>query len=199
MIAWLSGRLLRKSADSIIVDVSGVGYQVSITLSTFSALPETGGDVGLHIHTHLREDALSLYGFSTELERELFLLLLGVSGIGPKLALAVLSGLSAADLVSAIRSGDDIALRSITGIGTKTAARLCLELKDKVRQLHPDAKGTARPAAGSAHQEDAVSALVSLGYKRQSAEEAIQKTLRDFPGMGLEELIRKALGGLSVR
>ena len=199
MIAWLSGRLLRKSADSIIVDVSGVGYQVSITLSTFSALPETGGDVGLHIHTHLREDALSLYGFSSELERELFLLLLGVSGIGPKLALAVLSGLSAADLVSAIRSGDDIALRSIAGIGTKTAARLCLELKDKVRQLHPDAKGTARPAAGSAHQEDAVSALVSLGYKRQSAEEAIQKTLRDFPGMGLEELIRKALGGLSVR
>jgi len=199
MIAWLSGRLRRKSADSIIVDVGGVGYQVAIALSTFTSLPEPGESVDLHIHTQLREDSLSLYGFSTEPERDLFQLLLGVSGIGPKLALAVLSGLSAADLAAAIRSGNDAKLRAIPGIGTKTAARLCLELKDKVRLL-PASEGSAPlMPAGSAHHEDAVSALMSLGYRRQPSEEAVQKVLRDHPVTKLEELIRKALGELSVR
>jgi len=200
MIAWLSGRLRRKSADSIIIDVGGVGYQVAIALSTFTSLPEPGGTVDLHIHTHLREDSLSLYGFSTEPERDLFLLLLGVSGIGPKLALAVLSGLSAADLVAAIRTGDDVRLRAIPGIGTKTAARMCLELKDKVRQLLPEAEGAARAlTAGSPHQEDAVSALVSLGCKRLAAEEAVKKALRDHSGMRIEELIKRSLAELSTR
>jgi holliday junction DNA helicase RuvA len=200
MIAWLSGRLRRKAADSVIVDVGGVGYQVAIALSTFTALPEPGETVDLHIHTHLREDSLSLYGFSAEPERDLFQLLLGVSGIGPKLALAVLSGMPAADLAAAIRNGDDAKLRAIPGIGAKTAARLCLELKDKVRQLMPEAEGAARPSpAGSPQQQDAVSALLSLGYRRQQAEEAVQQALRDGPGLGLEELIRRTLGRLSAR
>jgi Holliday junction DNA helicase RuvA len=200
MIAWLSGRLRRKTADAVIVDVGGVGYQAAIALSTFTTLPEPGETVDLHIHTHLREDSLSLYGFSTEPERDLFQLLLGVSGIGPKLALAVLSGLSTGDLAAAIRNGDDAKLRAIPGIGAKTAARLCLELKDKVRQLMPASEGAARPSpAGSPQQEDAVSALVSLGYRRQQSEEAVHQVLRDRPGIRLEELIKQALGRLSAR
>jgi Holliday junction DNA helicase RuvA len=200
MIAWLSGRLRRKSADAIVVDVGGVGYQVAIALSTFRSLPEPGEGVDLHIHTQLREDSLSLYGFSTEPERDLFQLLLGVSGVGPKLALSVLSGMSVADLAAAVRTGDDAKLRAISGIGSKTAARLCLELKDKVRQLLPAAGDGARPSpAASARHEDAVSALMSLGYRRQPSEEAVQKVLRAHSGTKLEELIRKALGELSVR
>jgi len=200
MIAWLSGRLRRKSADAIVVDVGGVGYQVAIALSTFRSLPEPGETVDLHIHTQLREDSLSLYGFSMEPERDLFQLLLGVSGVGPKLALAVLSGMSVADLAAAVRTGDDAKLRAISGIGSKTAARLCLELKDKVHQLLPAAGDGARPLpAASARHEDAVSALMSLGYRRQPSEEAVQKVLRDHTGTKLEELIRKALGELNVR
>jgi Holliday junction DNA helicase RuvA len=198
MIAWLSGTLRRKAADGIIVEVAGVGYQVSVPRSTFSALPDLGVGVSLHIHTHLREDALSLFGFSTELEKDLFSLLLGVSGIGPKLALAVLSGLSAGELIAAIRAGNDARLCGISGIGRKTAARLCLELRDKVALLAPQPEVPARPASAvSPEMDDAVSALVNLGYRRQHAEEVVRRIGQTDPDLSVAPLIRKALGILS--
>ncbi len=201
MIAWLRGAVQRKSADSVIIDVAGVGYLVSVPVSTLGAVPGPGEEVSLHIHTHLREDSLSLFGFATELEKELFQLLLGVSGIGPKLALSVLSGLSAQDLLSAIGSSDDARLCAIPGIGKKTAARLCLELKDKVRQLAPEAQ--LRTGAGSpvlsGRLDDAVSALVNLGYKGPVAEDAVKKIDQGRPDLRLEELIREALSVLMKR
>ena len=196
MIAWLQGTVRSKTADAVIIDVGGVGYQVSIPLSTLGAVPEAGADVGLHIHTHLREDSLSLFGFSTELEKDLFLLLLGVSGIGPKLALSILSGLSARDLVSAIGASDDAKLCAIPGIGRKTAGRLCLELKDRVRQLTPGlsaAGAGSETAAPSGALDDAISALVNLQYRRPLAEEAVRKVLQGRPDIRLEDLIREAL------
>jgi Holliday junction DNA helicase RuvA len=197
MIAWLSGTLQKKTIDKLIVDVGGVGYEVAIPLSTYSRVPETGNSVALHVHTYLREDSLSLYGFATELEKEVFLLLMDVSGIGPKLALSVLSGLSVEDVILAIHGSDDGRLCSIPGIGKKTAARLCLELKDKIKHLAPLARPAvtkASPHAGIA--DDAVSALVNLGYKRPVAEEAVQKALRAKPDLRVEDLIRESLGEL---
>ena len=201
MIAWMRGIVQRKSADSVVIDVSGVGYLVSIPLSTLGAVPEPGEEVSLHIHTHLREDSLSLFGFATELEKQLFLLLLGVSGIGPKLALSVVSGLSAQDLLAAIGSSDDAKLCAIPGIGKKTAARLCLELKDKVRQLAPEVQlQTGAGASGlSGHLDDAVSALVNLGYKRPVAEDAVKKIDQGRPNLRIEDPIREALSVLMKR
>ena len=177
MIAWLTGKLQRKAADFVIINVAGVGYQVAVPVSTLNAIAEAGEEVTLHIHTHVREDSLSLFGFSTELEKDVFLLLMGISGIGPKLALTVLSGLSIQDLVAAIRSSDDSRLCGIPGIGKKTAARMCLELKDKVRLLTPDdsLRVPLPPSASSGDWDDAVSALVNLGYRRPVAEEAEEK------------------------
>jgi holliday junction DNA helicase RuvA len=201
MIAWLRGSVQRKTADSVIIDVSGVGYLVNIPLSTLGAIAEPGDEISLHIHTHLREDSLSLFGFATELEKELFQFLLGVSGIGPKLALSVLSGLAAPDLLAAIGSSDDAKLRAIPGIGKKTAARLCLELKDKVRQLAPEAQLQTGAGASvlSGHLEDAVSALVNLGYKRPVAEDAVKKIDQGRPDLRIEDLIREALSMLMKR
>jgi len=201
MIAWLRGSVQRKTADSVIIDVSGVGYLVAIPVSTLGAVPEPGGEISLHIHTHLREDSLSLFGFATELEKELFQLLLGVSGIGPKLALSVLSGLAAPDLLAAIGSSDDTKLCAIPGIGKKTAARLCLELKDKVRQLAPEAQLRTEAGASvlSGHLDDAVSALVNLGYKRPVAEDAVKKIDQGRPDLRIEDLIREALSTLMKR
>ena len=201
MIAWLTGKLQRKAADFVIINVAGVGYQVAVPVSTLNAIAETGEEVTLHIHTHVREDSLSLFGFSTELEKDVFLLLMGISGIGPKLALTVLSGLSVQDLVAAIRTSDDSRLCGIPGIGKKTAARMCLELKDKVRQLAPEAQlrmGGGIPAL-SGHLDDAVSALVNLGYKRPVAEDAVKKTSQGRPELRLEDLIREALSMLMKR
>jgi len=202
MIAWLKGTVLRKTADAVVIDVSGVGYLVSMPVSTVGAIPGPGDEVSLHIHTHLREDSLSLFGFATELEKELFQLLTSVSGIGPKLALSVLSGLSPQDLLSAISRADDAKLCAIPGIGKKTAGRLCLELKDKVRQLAPDLplqKKGAGTLSLSGQLDDVVSALVNLGYKRPVAEETVKKIDQAHPGLRLEELIREALGGLVKR
>jgi len=201
MIAWLTGKLQRKAADSVIINVAGVGYQVAVPLSTLNAIAGPGEEVTLHIHTHVREDSLSLFGFATELEKDVFLLLMGISGIGPKLALTVLSGLSVQDLVAAIRSSDDSRLCAIPGIGKKTAARMCLELKDKVRLLAPDESQRA-PLARAASpdvRDDAVSALVNLGYKRPAAEEAVNKALQGRPDVRIEELVREALSILMKR
>jgi Holliday junction DNA helicase RuvA len=201
MIAWLSGKLQRKAADFVIINVAGVGYQVAVPVSTLNAIADRGEEVTLHIHTHVREDSLSLFGFSTELERDVFLLLMGISGIGPKLALTVLSGLSIQDLVAAIRSSDDSRLCGIPGIGRKTAARMCLELKDKVRQLVPEPFPHPRSgvAGTDSHLEDAVSALVNLGYKRPVAEEAVKKAQQGRPDIRIEELVREALGIMMKR
>ncbi len=202
MIAWLSGVLRRKAADSLIVDVGGVGYEVTVPASTLARVPEAGEPIVLHVHTHLREDSLSLFGFSTELEKEVFLLLLGVSGIGPKLALSVLSGLSLDDLLRAIHGSDESRLCSIPGIGKKTAGRLCLELKDKVKHLAPPDLRAAEAEAGivpGAAMNDAVSALVNLGYRRPQAEEAVRRVHQARPNITTAQLIRESLGELGPR
>lgn len=194
MIASLRGAVQRKTSDTVIIDVAGVGYMVSIPLSTLGAIPGAGEEISLHIHTHLREDSLSLFGFATELEKDLFQMLLCVSGIGPKLALSVLSGLSARDLLEAIGASDDARLCSIPGIGRKTAGRLCLELKDKVQNLASAgllSGGGEYRTAGPL--DDAASALVNLGYKRQLAEDTIKRVLQGCPDMRIEDLIREAL------
>jgi len=200
MIAWLNGRLQRRTADSVVIDVAGVGYLVSVPLSTLEALPDEGAEAALHIHTYLREDTLSLFGFATEREKELFLALTGVSGIGPKLALAVLSGLPADDLVASVAAGDDARLCAIPGVGKKTAGRICLELKDKVRGLLPEAQRmTSGRAAADTTVEDAVSALVHLGYRRSQAEEAARKAAQTHPGLRVEDMVRVVLGELARR
>ncbi len=201
MIASITGRITRKAADYLIIDVSGVGYEVRVPLSTFYGIPESGGEVNLHIHTHLREDSLSLFGFLTQAEKDLFLLLMGVSGIGPKLALAVLSSLSVGEVTCAIQGADDARLCSIPGIGRKTAARMVLELKDKVKHLAALDSALERTAASFAQDdvEDAVSALVNLGFKKPLAEEALKKVRHGRQGIPIEELIREALNVLMKR
>lgn len=201
MIASLRGTVQRKTSDTVIIDVAGIGYLVSIPVSTLGAVPGAGEEVSLHVYTHLREDSLSLFGFATELEKDLFQMLLCVSGIGPKLALSVLSGLSVQDLLEAIGSADDARLCAIPGIGRKTAGRLCLELKDKVRQLAPEdvqsiGGGTTRTAGPL---DDAVSALLNLGYKRQLAEDTVKRVLQVRPDIRIEDLIREALSILVNR
>lgn len=198
MIASITGRLTRKASDYLIVDVSGVGYQVQVPLSTYYNIPDNGGDVCLQIHTHLREDSLNLFGFLTQGEKDVFLLLMSVSGIGPKLALAVLSSMSVGDVVSAIQSSDDTRLCTIPGIGKKTAARMILELKDRMKRFASEtsAHGQAGVASHGETLDDAVSALVNLGYKKGLAEEVLGKIHRVRGDMKVEELIRDALAAL---
>ena len=199
MIASLTGMLTRKAPDYVIVDVSGVGYQVFVPLSTYYRMPDEGVATSLHIHTHLREDMLSLYGFAEQAEKDLFLILLGVSGIGPKLALTILSSLSVEEIAVAIQSSDDQKLNAIPGIGKKTAARLILELKDKVKHLVTGSVPDGRPQQSNVNGDDAVSALMNLGYKRNLAEDAVQIVLRSHPGLSVENLIREGLQALRKR
>lgn len=175
MIAFLRGRLLSKTPNQAIVECAGVGYDTNISVATFTALPAEGAEVRLHIHTHVREDALALFGFAEQDEKRLFEKLLTISGIGPKLAITVLSGIDAGRLVTAIRGGDHATLTRIPGIGKKTAERVVLELKDKLDDM------AAAPAAGTEHYgaagDDALSALVNLGYARPIAHKAIETAL----------------------
>jgi Holliday junction DNA helicase RuvA len=193
MIARLSGTVLEKHAMRVVVDVSGVGYDVHVPLSSFAAIGEPGTRLTLHVHTHVREDALQLFGFASALEQLVFERLIAVSGIGPKLALAVLSGLAPGDLVQAIAGGDVARLTSIPGIGKKTAERIVLELKDKLGAVTPS--GAAAPPAGP--REDLVSALVNLGYHRPAAEKAVDRVLQDGREYGFEQALRAALALLS--
>jgi Holliday junction DNA helicase RuvA len=198
VIARVRGRLLRKEPQEAIVDVAGVGYRVAIPLSTFYRLAEPGEEVTLLTHTHVREDTLALFGFLTAAEQALFERLIEVSGVGPKLAVSVLSGIEAPDLVAALRSGDVARLTRIPGVGKKTAERLVLELKDKVRGLvatEPTAPGT--PASPS--KEDLVSALVHLGYSRPEAERAVDRALKESHAGRFEDLLRLSLRVLSGR
>ena len=189
MIAKISGNLARKVPGEIIVDVGGVGYQIFIPLSVFYRLPDVGAPVSLYIHTHLREDALQLFGFLDEEEKRLFLLLNSVTGIGPKLAINILSGIPADDLARALRGGDQARLLSIPGVGRKLADRMIVELRDKLLALPSENAGQAK---GSQLMRDAISALVNLGYRRGEAE----KNVREIVQRGerrLEEVLKEAL------
>jgi holliday junction DNA helicase RuvA len=191
MIASLRGVLIEKHPNQAIVETGGVGYDVMIPVSTFTQLPEAGAEVRLRIHTHVREDALSLYGFITQDEKALFEKLIGVSGIGPKLAVTILSGLAAADLIQSIRRGEVERLVRIPGIGKKTAERMVLELRDKL----PAATGDepAAPETLSSIDQDVLSALLNLGCGRPQAEAAVRKAKAGGAAAGFEPLFRRAL------
>ena len=192
VIAHLRGKILGKHPNQVIVDCGGVGYDVTISVPTFSELGSEGTEAALHIHTHVREDALALYGFVQVQEKQLFEKLLSVSGIGPKLAITVLS-MAAKEVVAAIRGNDVTRLTKIPGVGKKTAERMILELKDKLDHFG------AAPAAPTVNQEqeDVVSALVNLGYQRGAAEQAMARALKSESARGFDALFRATLGSLS--
>jgi Holliday junction DNA helicase RuvA len=193
MIAHLRGRLLSKHPNQAVVDAGGVGYDVTISVPTFSELPGTGSEVALHIHTHVREDSIALFGFVRPKEKQLFERLIGVSGIGPKLGITILSGMSADEMVGAIRGNDVARLTRIPGIGKKTAERMVLELRDKLEHF-----GTAPPvAAASPVEEDVISALVNLGYQRPASERALAAVTRNGKDGSFDVLFREALLALS--
>jgi holliday junction DNA helicase RuvA len=196
MIARLSGTVLEKHPNRIIVDVNGVGYDVLVPLSTFYGLGDAGTAVALRIHTHVREDAIALYGFASELEQQLFERLIGISGIGPKLALAVLSGIDPADLVRAIRTQDVARLTRIPGVGKKTAERIGLELKDRMPEAATPSGPDAVPGADDL-KADLLSALTNLGYNRAVAEKAVESALKKSPQAGFEDLLRDILRGMT--
>ena len=192
MIARLEGVLAEKSPEVVVLDVHGVGYEVRVPLSTFFELPDEGKTVRLQIHTHVREDALQLFGFGSEIERVLFRLLIATSGVGPKLALAILSGLPVGKLVAALRSGDLAALTGIPGVGKKTAERIVIDLREKALGLEADSRSERAPSPDAAAAAE--SALANLGYPRPHAERAVRRALELAPeGASLETLIKEAL------
>jgi holliday junction DNA helicase RuvA len=200
MIALLTGRLAFKAPTHLALDVHGVGYEVFIPLSTYYNLPNVDDSVTLSIHTHVREDAIQLFGFSTPQEKDAFVLLLSVSGIGPKSALGMLSALPVSDLVLAIQSGDMEKLETVPGIGKKSAGRLVLELKDKMIKLHPGLMPQSDPVTNSQDDtfDDALSALTNLGYRASDAKEALKAAQRSRSGpMTLQDLIRETLKNLA--
>jgi holliday junction DNA helicase RuvA len=193
MIAHLTGLLLSKNADRVVVEVNGVGYEVTIPFSTYYDLKEPGERVSLHIFTHVKEDALSLYGFLTLPEKRLFTQLIQVSSIGPKLAVTILSGLPVDELRAAVARADVHRLNSIPGIGKKTAERIILELKDKMARDAAAVPEGARPGVAGALQSDVVSALVNLGYARNVAEKAVSQALKEGDQPRFEDLLKKSL------
>lgn len=194
MIALLRGTLVDKAPNRLIVDVAGVGYDVQVPLSTFYVLGESGTPVSLRIHTHVREDAIALFGFATPLELDLFERLIAISGIGPKLALSVLSGIETSELIRAIRLQDVARLTAIPGIGKKTAERIGLEMKDRL----PAALQSAGPVPQTLSprdqlRDDLISALINLGYQRASAEKALDATLQQSAESGFEAALKETL------
>ena len=197
MIARLAGTLSEKTPGRLIVDVHGVGYDVQVPLSTFYVVGEPGAGVALRVHTHVREEVIALYGFATQLEQDLFERLISISGIGPKLALAVLSGMEPPDLVRAIKAQDVPRLTGIPGVGRKTAERIGLELKDRLPQSLQAAADLAKPASPEDQlRADLLSALLNLGYQRVPAEKAIEKALDGAPAARFEDALRAALRAL---
>jgi Holliday junction DNA helicase RuvA len=201
LIAHLTGKLIQKQPNSVIVDVGGVGYELTVPLSTFYELGDSGAEASLRVYTHVREDALQLFGFRTEREKQLFLLLTSVSGVGPKLAITLLSGLSAEDLLRALRNNDLVRLTAIPGVGKKTAERLVLELRDKIAKLASAAAESllsdyAGAAAGTM-SDDIVSALINLGYQRAAAEKAVTQALREKPEADFGAALKLALRALA--
>jgi len=197
VIAHLRGRILEKQPNRIVVDVNGVGYDVFVPLSTFYGMAEAGSEIALRIHTHVREDALALYGFATPLEQDLFERLIGVSGIGPKLALAVLSGIESAELMRAIERGDVARLTAIPGVGKKTSERIVLELKDRLPRAVAAAMPGAPAADGAGVRDDVLSALLNLGYHRPLAEKAVASAFKATPDGGFERTLKQALRELA--
>jgi Holliday junction DNA helicase RuvA len=195
MIAHLRGKLLAKHPNQVIVETSGVGYDVTITVPTFSDLPETGTEVALHIHTHVREDALALYGFLRSSEKLLFEKLITVSGIGPKLAITILSGMPADEMVRSIRGNDVARLTRIPGIGKKTAERMVLELRDKLPETGLAATPMATPL--SPVEDDVLSALLNLGYQRPATEKALAAVSQEGTAKSFDQMFRAVLGRLS--
>jgi Holliday junction DNA helicase RuvA len=198
MIAFLRGRVLDKHPNRLIIDVQGVGYEVQVPLSTYYDVGNEGEEVSLRVHTHVREDVLQLFGFLTSLEQQVFERLIGISGIGPKLAIGVLSGIEPRELIGAVQRADVARLTAIPGIGKKTAERIVLELKDRLQQL---AGAPAEAAAASASpadrlRDDLVSALVNLGYHRPQAEKTVESTLKSSGALEFEQALRRVLKDL---
>jgi Holliday junction DNA helicase RuvA len=195
MIGYLSGKLLEKHANIAIIDVGGVGYEVSIPLSTFYELGEIGSDINLRIYTYVREDAIQLFGFKTLRERELYLQLISVQGIGAKSGITMLSGMSADEIINAIRGNDLARLTSIPGVGRKTAERLVIELRDKVGAVSGGTPldASQRTMPSDAVFDDALSALINLGYQRHLAEKALTQAVRDGTEMSVQKLLRRGL------
>jgi Holliday junction DNA helicase RuvA len=196
VIAHLRGRILDKQPNRLVVDVNGVGYDVAVPLSTFYGLGDPGSDIALRVHTHVREDALALYGFATRLEQDLFERLIGVSGIGPKLALAVLSGIEPGELIHAIEKSDLARLTAIPGVGKKTGERIVLELKDRLPRARAEAAAVDVVEA-PALKDDVLSALVNLGYHRPLAEKAVAAVVKAAPEGDFERTLKLALRELS--
>lgn len=200
MIAHLTGSLLKKTPQVAIIDNRGVGYEVHVPLSTYYALPSEDESVSLHIYTHVREDALTLFGFHTLLEKEIFLMLTSITGIGPKLANNILSGIGPEELLAAMAAGDALRLQAIPGVGRKTAERIALELKEKAAEMSPDRQ---TPAVQIMHDEaervfeDALSALLNLGYSPRLAKGAVRRALTAAEDGRLEGVIRQALKSLT--
>jgi Holliday junction DNA helicase RuvA len=192
VIAHLRGQILSKSPNWVVVECAGVGYELAISVATYTELPDAGAEAKLHVHTHVREDALLLFGFQELAEKRLFERLLTISGIGPKLAITVLSGINADRLVGAIRSGDHATLTRIPGIGKKTAERVVLELKDKLDDMAVAAQASGAPVSLGAVAEDVLSALVNLGYPRANAHKAVEMAAKDTAVSGDFELLFRA-------
>lgn len=194
MIALLTGRLAHKSPESIILDVNGVGYRVQVPFSTYFDLPAEGASVTLHIHTHVKEDAIHLFGFRTLGEKELFQLMISVSGVGPRLATNILSNIGADDFSQALLRGDLARLSNIPGIGKKTAERLVLELREKIRKLTPDASAEVRVMPGGKPElrDDVLSALINLGYKEATVARVLD-AMQPAEGDTVEDILRSVL------
>jgi Holliday junction DNA helicase RuvA len=199
MIAALRGRILEKTPNRIVIDVQGVGYEVHVPLSTYYDLGDEGGEAVLRVYTHVREDALQLFGFLTDLERQMFERLISVSGIGPKLAVAVLSGLETRDLVAAVQRADVARLITIPGVGKKTAERIVLELKDRLMPLAVLPTRETAPTGPDRQRADLVSALQNLGYHRPVAEKAVDVVLAASPDAPFESALRNTLAELMKR
>ncbi len=205
MIAHLHGTLLAKEATGVILEVGGVGYEVTIPVTTFYGMEDEGSQVKLRIYTHVREDTLQLFGFRTARERELFMLLISVSGIGPKSGIAMLSGMSADEIITAIRTNNLARLTSIPGVGKKTAERLCIELRDKMAALSNPAldaelasgQASDAPPSEDSLREDTLSALSNLGYQKAAAERAIMQAMQEGGDISVETLLRRSLRHLS--
>jgi len=195
MISYIKGILAEKNPTSIVIETGGIGYQIEIPLSSFDAMGETGDEIVILTYLHVREDKMTLYGFATEKERKIFRLLIGISGVGPKLAQGILSGISANDLVEAITDMNIPMLTSAPGVGRKTAERIILELKDKVGSIYETSVKGFEQKPSSVSRE-AVLALVSLGYNENKAQKAVNSIVREEPELTLEDVLKKALRNL---
>jgi Holliday junction DNA helicase RuvA len=197
MIAQLRGLLAQKTADRLVIDVQGVGYEVLVPFSTYYELGEVGETVVLHIHTHVREDSLTLYGFRTPEEKKLFMSLIQISGVGPRMGVMILSGLPVNDFTEAVSAGDISRLSSVPGVGKKTAERITLEMKDKVGMLFPEVETAEVSLRGGRLQNDVVSALVNFGYLRSKAETAVSRAIQEEDTDRFDVVLRMALKELS--